>query len=322
MELPHSLLNSIGFAFSDQEDLIRALGPLEDNEKNEIRRLWSANIPPVTSVDALSVMMGYNPGFVHSMTVSEKAHYRRFSIPKGSGKREIVAPKVAIKGVQKWLSFHFQKKFEPIDLVFGFVPGRSHVDAARKHLSATWVCSVDIENFFPSIRTSHLNDVFTFLGYETDESINLLVRLCSIKGILVQGAPTSPVLSNIALRKLDSDLQQYAKSTDVIVTRYADDIVMSGKGAPPANILGELIKIVTSYGWNIAERKTSLDIAPARLKVHGLLVHGQRVRLTKGYRNRVRAYKHLLDKNKIAAQDRNIVLGHIHYADFVERLSD
>lgn len=57
---------------------------------------------------------------------------------------------------------------------------------------------------------------------------------------------------------------------------------------------------------------------PNRLKVHGLLVHGEKVRLTKGYRNRIRAYKHLYGKDKIKDEDVKRIVGHITYASQVE----
>jgi len=40
--------------------------------------------------------------------------------------------------------------------------------------------------------------------------------------------------------------------------------------------------------------------------------------LTKGYRNRIRAYRHLLSAGKIQGKDIPMIQGHLAYADFVE----
>ena len=233
-----------------------------------------------------------------------------------------MAPKVGLKGVQKWLSIVFQSKFEPQGNVHGFVPGRSHLSAAARHLGASWVFSIDIENFFPSVDIVRIKDALSHLGYQTNGSLDLISQLCSMRGRLVQGSPCSPVLSNIVLRNLDSQLQQYANENDCTYTRYADDIVLSGEGDPPSALVPSLSRIIEADGWAICGRKTRLDRLPNRLKVHGLLVHGDRVRLTKGYRNKIRAYRHLKARGAISEDDIAVIFGHLNYAEQVERFAD
>ena len=138
---------------------------------------------------------------------------------------------------------------------------------------------------------------------------------------LVQGSPCSPIISNIVLRKLDAQLQQYAQRIGATYTRYADDIVFSGDGDPPEGIAEEIRRLVVGDGWTISEHKTRLDRLPNRLKVHGLLVHGDELRLTKGYRNRIRAYRHLIENKAIDEADMLKILGHINYAKQVERFA-
>lgn len=73
--------------------------------------------------------------------------------------------------------------------------------------------------------------------------------------------------------------------------------------------------------WQLADDKTRLAEVPQRLKVHGLLVHGSRARLTKGYRNKLRAYRHLLETKRIGDDDVARVKGHLSYASFVDRVT-
>jgi hypothetical protein len=114
--------------------------------------------------------------------------------------------------------------------------------------------------------------------------------------------------SNLVFREADAELVGVAKKFGLNFTRYADDIVFSGNGEFPDEIKPIIRAAIESRGWKIAEAKERLAKRPNRLKVHGLLVHGEKPRLTKGYRNQIRAYKHLLAKNAIDQEDFAMVM--------------
>jgi len=78
----------------------------------------------------------------------------------------------------------------------------------------------------------------------------------------------------------------------------------------------ELVKrTIESGGWTVAAKKEKLFRRPYRLKVHGLLIDGTAPRLTKGYRRRIRALRHLLEEGKIRDEDLDKTIGHLNYAD-------
>jgi hypothetical protein len=111
-----------------------------------------------------------------------------------------------------------------------------------------------------------------------------------------------------------------AHQEGVRYTRYADDLVFSGLGAVPSALQDRVRSCLSESDWTIATEKEKLVELPNRLKVHGLVVHGSSPRLTKGYRNRIRAYRHLLAAGKISADDLAKVKGHISYAAQVESI--
>ena len=69
--------------------------------------------------------------------------------------------------------------------------------------------------------------MLTSLGVD-DRVASILSRLCCNNGSLPQGAPSSPVLSNMICFRLDKQLLAIAKQARSIYTRYADDITFSG----------------------------------------------------------------------------------------------
>ncbi|QYZ68266.1 reverse transcriptase family protein [Neotabrizicola shimadae] len=278
-------------------------------------------LPPVTSEAALAVLTGYNRGFIWSLVHQSDKHYRVFRVAKGRGWRQIESPRVGLKFIQKWLSIHVSERHFPLDAVHGFVPGRSHITAAQKHLNAEWVVSMDIEDFFPSTNLSAIRSGLQKIGYVSEAALSTIERICSFHGRLSQGAPTSPLIANLCMSATDARLAAIASEKSATFTRYADDIVFSGKGDPPDGLVEAISAAFEGTPWRINRAKTKVSVAPARLKVHGLLVHGERLRLTKGYRNRVRAISHLVAHGRVPAERLAEAVGHLGYSAQIDRVN-
>lgn len=307
-------------SFNSVEAFIASLpGATVAAHGTEIRRVVALGLPPAVSLRTVATLFGVSPEFVGAMSRAPSRYYRVFKIKKGKKTRTIQAPRIALKVLQAWFANHVARAVQLPACVYGFVPGRSGVkEAAQQHCPASWVYSLDIRDFFPNITDQQVREALVRMGY-ADSTAEFLARLMTLNGRLPQGSPASPVLSNWVFAPTDETLVALANELEVRYTRYADDLVFSGLDAPPQEIQSRVREIVTGAGWTIADDKEHFASLPARLKVHGLLVHGPRPRLTKGYRNRIRAFRHLLEANKIAAEDRAKIRGHLAYADFIDR---
>lgn len=321
MKPPHALIDSLGMCIDDFGMFKHALSnDTFENSKDEIERLWALGLPPIVNLETLSVMTGLHEGFLYSLVNRTYKHYRRFEILKGGGRTRIISsPKVGLKIIQKWLAEQFAAKWKNHENVYGFVKGRSHIDAAKQHLSAKWIYSIDIENFFGTTSVSTVIASLKQLGYEKKDSLRILGSLLTLNGFLPQGSPASPIVSNIAFNNIDNQFSEISKKYGITYTRYADDIVFSGKSIFPEYIEEEVKAAIAETEWKISERKTEKAMSPKRLKVHGLLVHNDYLRLTKGYRKRIRTFKHLLKYDKAKLEDISKIKGHLNYADFISR---
>lgn len=279
------------------------------------------NLPPVISPAALAVLFGYSPKFIHAMSEKNTNYYRSFNIKKGKKTREIRAPKVALKVIQKWFGHHLSNSVEFGKEVCGFVPGRSVLTAANQHVNAKWVYSVDIRDFFPSIPRATVQEELVKLGYP-ESGAAVIAKLCCFGNYLAQGSPASPILANIVMGEIDKKILCLAEKYNARFTRYADDIVLSGLDEYPDDLANSVKAVFNGTPWSLADDKEYKSVYPNRLKVHGLLVHGNKPRLTKGYRNKVRAYKYLQRTGKIQDSDQSKLSGHIGYADFIEGVND
>ncbi len=96
------------------------------------------------------------------------------------------------------------------------------------------------------------------------------------RNVLPQGAPTSPIFTNIICQKLDNRLAGVAKRFGLKYSRYADDITFSSMHnvyQPNSEFLNELHRIIEDQGFYVNKSKTRLQKNGYRKEVTGLLVN-------------------------------------------------
>ena len=304
--------------FPNEERLLLAAGQsMSPTELDAARKLMASGLPPVTSLQSLSLLMGVSTQFLGAMLRNPSRFYRTFEIRSGTRTRRIRTPKVGLKIIQRWFSQHMSRALAFANHVHGFVPGRSTVTAARQHCPATWVLTVDIRDFFGSVESGQVFSCLIDLGYPR-AGAHVMTDLCTLERALPQGAPSSPVLANLVFRETDKKLEVFATDQRLQVTRYADDISVSGQNSPDSDLVIQLAELIESDGWVIARNKTRLVKLPQRHPlVLGLLVDQGSPRLPKSYRNRLRMMRHMLNTPYLTEPDRAKFLGHIAYAESV-----
>ncbi|NTU58606.1 MAG: RNA-directed DNA polymerase [Chlorobiaceae bacterium] len=104
-------------------------------------------------------------------------------------------------------------------------------------------------------------------------------------GVLPQGAPSSPMLSNLAARHLDESLHEYAFQLGFVYTRYADDISISAYDLPSKMSRGDIHRAIVhrirKARFLENEKKTRIAGPGSKKLVLGLLVDGDSPRLSK-----------------------------------------
>src|SRR5574344_748536 len=238
--------------------------------------------------------------------------YTQFEIPKKSGgKRQITAPVKTLKSLLTYINVILQVMYEPLPCVMGFTSGKCITDNAKLHIGKYYVFNIDMKDFFPSIAQARvwaklqlppfnfkdsddkekkrriLADVIAGMCcMKIDEHINtnLFNELKDRRGnvgkdtlyVLPQGAPTSPILTNIICERLDWQLSKLAKHYGVTYSRYADDITFSSmhnvyqKGSAFINQLHEIVK---KQNFVINPAKTRLARVNQKQEVTGLTVN-------------------------------------------------
>jgi RNA-directed DNA polymerase len=226
------------------------------------------------------------------------ALYRVISIKKKrGGYRDIQIPAGKLKAVQRTLLRMFENEFKAHKCATGFVKKKNIRDHASLHTKKRWLYSLDIKDFFPSITWQRLYGMFMSYPFNASPSVaRVLSNLTTYQGSLPQGAPTSPFLSNMICRKLDSRLYNWAKNNQYVYSRYADDITIStNKKVFYEEDQNFIINIIESEGFEINKEKVRLVPYFNRQLVTGLVVN-QKVNTLREYARGVRAILHNIER--------------------------
>ena len=245
---------------------------------------------------------------------TEPKRYATFHVPKKSGMpRRIDAPTTNVKILQQKLNQVLQSIYGSRLGVHGFVVGKSVKSNAERHIAKRWVFNVDLADFFPSINFGRVRGMFMGKPYYLPQKVaTVLAHLCCFQGHLPQGAPTSPVISNMICAQMDSQLRQLAQKTRSTYTRYADDITFSTNSRRfPADIavfngLNQLLpgenlrEIIEQNGFSINSKKIWLSGQHRRQHVTGVTVN-KFPNLPRRFTSQIRAMLHAWNKYGLSA---------------------
>ena len=164
-------------------------------------------------------------------------------------KRSIVSKKRGIRHIYEINSEHIiyslQKRINSIlskgllfpECVCGFRKNRSFFDFLAPHLSVNakrYYLRLDISNFFDSIQIIDVKEAINYYianditKDERSKILDTFIDIVSLNDHIVQGAITSPIISNLVFRSLDIRIERYCKKFNIIYSRYADDMLFSG----------------------------------------------------------------------------------------------
>ncbi|KOF31347.1 hypothetical protein ACX09_09160 [Vibrio alginolyticus] len=257
--------------------------------------------------------------------------YKQFSVSKKSGgSRQINAPTKELKNIQRRLANLLQDCIENISeendyensAAHGFVRKRSIISNAEMHKRQKNVANLDLENFFDSFNFGRVRGFFIKNRHFalSEEVATTIAQIACHNGILPQGSPCSPVITNLIAHTLDVRLVNLASKHSCVYTRYADDLTFSTRKAtfPPQILREEDGKIIPSKtlrneirraGFSINHKKTRKQYKDSRQDVTGLVVN-QKVNVSSDYSRLTKAMCHSLYTRGFYTKEENGQLVH------------
>ena len=248
--------------------------------------------------------------------------YNSFTIPKKNGGERIIhAPKKELKFLQKKLanvlwecylesieSKSKGKNFKTPVLSHAFEKGKSIITNSQIHRNKKYILNIDLKNFFDSFNFGRVRGFFIkdrdFAV--TPEIATVIAQIACYQDKLPQGAPSSPIITNLITRILDYRIVKIAKKYRFTYSRYADDMTFSTNRELNSNklraskeldnFLTELEEVIISSGFEINPQKTRLSNNMQRQEVTGLVVN-KKINVKREYIKNTRAMAFQLYKD-------------------------
>lgn len=277
------------------DERIKRSGPLVDGYLRYVSRISASGVPPLFELRHISKILGIDEGLLVSMINRTDQFYREFEIAKKrGGVRNIGVPSPTLLYVQRWILSEILSKMETHDAAHGYIAGRSVVSNANVHRSSRMILKMDLKEFFPSIKFKRVVKIFLSFGYPVGVSF-FLASFCCHKKKLPQGAATSPTLSNLIAKRLDTSLCTYSQQRGLIYSRYADDLVFSGDRVGKEDIT-QIIFLIVRNGFEVNEKKTQIIGENRKKIVTGVSISDGTLNLPRKTRREIQSHVYRLAK--------------------------
>lgn len=269
---------------------------------SSFKKLKKKGLPYLLNSDHLANILEVSPSQLNLFISKKRIAYSSFKLPKKRGGfREIDAPSKEMKQVQRWILDNILYRLDAGKYAHAFLHDKSVVTNASVHVNQHLVLGIDLKDFFPNITFKMVFGLFRSVGYNINICYSL-TELCTFRWRIPQGAPTSPMISNLMSRRMDLKLSSFCEKRGLKYSRYADDITISGgRYLPRYKTL--IFRKIEEEGFIINPSKLRLHDRGSCQRVTGLVVN-DKVSIGRDRKRKLRALVHNILKNGPISENR------------------
>ena len=278
--------------------------------------------------------------------------YRKVSIKKKTGgHREIQIPNDELKQVQKKLAEFIKSQFK--NKIFpschSYRNNRGIISNSMPHLGCKVLVKLDVKDYFQNITFEQVKQVLD-LGFESiqfhpqsdfirkygsehypkissylapKKAQETLKKLVYSEHGLPQGAPTSPVISNLVLSNFDKEVYALVTSLNGAYTRYSDDITISFKEDSSQKV-AQVIKFVEAKlaenGFKLNKKKGKINVLRPHQaqRICGVTINSGKPTISRKQRRLIRAAEHNAKHGKPTTFSEDQIKGHLSFQTYVK----
>lgn len=243
--------------------------------------------PFIHDTHQLAAALAVPRGQLFALARDPAPHYRLLTLrKKNGGKRIIHAPAPDLKYTQQQIAKRILSQMPVSPFATAYTAGKSLRDNAAPHVGHRYLLKMDITDFFGSITHFQVVSAAFNTKLYPPQVGAMLAELCCLDGVLPQGAPTSPALSNIVMKSFDDVLGHWCRQKGITYTRYCDDLTFSAN-VPLYSVYLKATDMLVRRGFAVNEDKTVFVTNTSAQRVTGLTVN-EKVAVPREYKQRLR----------------------------------
>lgn len=213
---------------------------------------------------------------INDITYNLNDNYSLVEQKKRNGKvRQTYNPSKKLKDIQKQI--HNLLKYIGLPNYIFSKKYNSHVGAAKSHCGVGYAYSLDIKDFFPSVKFDKVYNFFRYKLKCSEDVAYKLTKLSTYEDKLVQGSPASQCLAILSNLEMFQEIYNVAKINNLKLSIYVDDITVSGERISK-EVKDKLKSVIKKYGFNYHKEKQGGLKKGAR--IHNIIVKREGIQLT------------------------------------------
>lgn len=220
----------------------------KENEKQ-------VNLYGISTLSELAEILDFP---IRNLIEETQKGYRSYFVQGKTKKRLIEEPNMILKSVLKDLKEILFEMFDCPKYNKCWAGGNNYINA-QVHAGHHAYVTTDISSFFTNSRAHYVRKFFQDKLNISGEALDMLVQMCTYRGHIPTGAPTSSILAFLSHKDLFDEIAEYMAQRDITFTLYVDDITLSAKHG----ITREEIKFIKSV-----LKRHKLEIKPEKTKFY------------------------------------------------------
>jgi RNA-directed DNA polymerase len=207
------------------------------------------------------------PTLKHLQNLGDSAYILRVCRPKpGKKPRQVQDPIPELKAIHKRLNRLLQRVAHPAYVQAG-LKGLSYKTNAENHPHHEWVCTIDVQSFYPSCKRERIYQFFKQTLNCSPDVADILADLNTVNGHLPTGGPFSLLLSYWSHLDIFEKIHKSAEKHELKMTLYVDDLTFSGKRARRSFLNSQVKPILWEAGLVGHKIKSYSPITPKHITV-------------------------------------------------------